>query len=84
MAKKNTEITFEKGLDRLEQIVNSLEQNDLPLEQALELFDEGIGLVKHCYSLLDSAEARVKVLLEDNQEDKDGLTLDTLVITGEG
>lgn len=84
MVKKHSEVTFEKGLERLEQIVSGLEQNDAPLEQALELFDEGIGLVKHCYSLLDSAEARVKVLLEDNQDGKDGLTLDTLVISGEG
>ena len=60
-------ITFEKGLERLEQIVNQLNQNTTTLEEALKLFEEGICLVRHCNKLLDSAEAKVKILLEDDE-----------------
>lgn len=62
-------MSYEKGIERLEQIVNDLDQNKIPLEQALELFQEGIGLVRHCNNILDSAEAKVKILLEDNEQD---------------
>lgn len=59
-------ISFENGIERLEKIVSELDQNNVSLEQALELFGEGIGLVKHCNNLLDSAEAKVKVLIENS------------------
>ena len=59
-------ITFEKGLERLEQIVDQLNQNNTTLENALKLFEEGICLIRHCNNLLDSAEAKVKILLEDD------------------
>ncbi|RNC29248.1 MAG: Exodeoxyribonuclease 7 small subunit [Candidatus Dichloromethanomonas elyunquensis] len=60
-------LTFETGIQRLEQIVRDLEQNNISLDEALELFGEGIRLVKSCNIILDSAEAKVKVLLEDGQ-----------------
>ena len=44
-------ITFEKGLERLEKIVNELSQNNTTLENALTLFEEGIYLVRHCNNL---------------------------------
>lgn len=83
IAKDNTtkKISFEMGIERLEQIVNDLDQNKIPLEQALDLFQEGIGLVKHCNNLLDSAEAKVKVLLEDTDEE---LVIEKLILSGEG
>ncbi len=62
-------ISFESGVQRLEQIVAELDQNNLSLEQALDLFREGIELVKYCNNLLDSAEAKVKVLIEDNKDE---------------
>lgn len=65
--KKKDSISFEKGIERLEQIVNDLDQNNVHLEKSLDLFKEGIELVKHCNNLLDSAEAKVKVLLEDDK-----------------
>lgn len=73
-------ISFEKGIERLEQIVSDLDRNNVPLEQALDLFREGIELVKNCNSLLDSAEAKVKVLVENS----DGqLVTEKLNISGE-
>ena len=51
--------TFEQSLTRLEQIVKQMERGDVPLEQALALFEEGTGLVSSCSKLLDEAELKV-------------------------
>ena len=51
--------TFEQSLTRLEQIVKQMERGDVPLEQALALFEEGTGLVSSCTRLLDEAELKV-------------------------
>ena len=74
-------ISFEQGIEKLEQVINDLDKNNVPLDQALQLFNEGIGLVKHCNSLLDSAEEKVKVLLEDSNG---GFSTDKFIISGEG
>lgn len=74
-------ISFEQGIEKLEQVINDLDKNDVPLDQALQLFNDGIGLVKHCNTLLDSAEEKVKVLLEDSSG---GFSTDKFIISGEG
>ncbi|MFZ3102878.1 MAG: exodeoxyribonuclease VII small subunit [Desulfitobacteriaceae bacterium] len=56
---------FEAGVERLEQIVKSLEQKEISLESALTLFREGIELVQHCTGLLDKTERQMELLLED-------------------
>jgi len=56
--------SFEDSLARLETIVADLESGDLPLEESLRLFEEGIGVVKRCTRKLDEAEKRVEVLLK--------------------
>lgn len=55
---------FEKSIERLEQIVSQMEQGNLPLDQALKLFEEGTGLVKSCAKQLDEAELRVMRLMK--------------------
>ena len=62
--KENTELSFEAGLERLEKIVTELEQGDLPLERALELFEEGMKLSADCRRKLEEAENRVEILLK--------------------
>ncbi|HBW35170.1 exodeoxyribonuclease VII small subunit [Desulfosporosinus sp. BICA1-9] len=57
-------LTLEKGLQNLEIIVKTLEQKDLPLEKALSLFKEGVGLVQYCSNVLDLAEKQMEILLE--------------------
>lgn len=59
------EIKFEEALGRLEEIVKTLERGDLPLEDSLKIFEEGVGLSKTCLKLLDNAEKKVEILLED-------------------
>ncbi len=56
---------FEAALARLEEIVKELEQGDLPLEQSLKLFEEGIKLSRICNRRLEDAERRVEILLKD-------------------
>jgi len=57
-------VSLETGLQHLETIVKTLEQKDLPLEKALGLFKEGVGLVQYCSSVLNQAEKQMELLLE--------------------
>jgi exodeoxyribonuclease VII small subunit len=61
------EPTFEGSLKRLEEIVAQLEGNKLALEQSLEIFEEGVKLVRYCAGRLDDAERRIEILLADNE-----------------
>ena len=56
---------FEAALKRLEEIVKKLESGDLPLDSALELFEEGIKLSRFCHTTLGQAERRVEILLKN-------------------
>ena len=57
--------TFEEALRELEEIVNRLEHGDLPLEEALQFFEEGVKLSRYCHTKLDEAQKRVEILLKD-------------------
>src|SRR3954469_21730040 len=57
------EPTFEAQLASLERIVRELERGDLPLEQSLELFEQGVKLSRECQERLNEAERRKEVLL---------------------
>ncbi len=61
-------MTFEEKLAKLTEIVDKLEAgNELPLEDSLKLFEEGVGLVSSCREMLEDAEQRVEnVLKTDN------------------
>ncbi|MCJ7547049.1 MAG: exodeoxyribonuclease VII small subunit [Deltaproteobacteria bacterium] len=59
------EKAFEEALKELEEIVNRLEQGEIPLEQALQLFEQGVRLSRLCHTKLDEAQKRVEVLLKD-------------------
>jgi exodeoxyribonuclease VII small subunit len=59
---------FEEALGKLEKIVSKLEKGDVPLEESLKLFEEGVRLSNFCNQKLDEAEKRVEILLKD----KDG------------
>jgi len=56
--------TFEESLKKLESIVDQLEKGDLPLEQSLKLFEEGVGLSAVCKQELDAAEGKVQMLIK--------------------
>jgi len=56
---------FENALARLETIVVELERGELPLEKALQLFEEGITISRFCNKQTDGAERKVEILLKD-------------------
>jgi exodeoxyribonuclease VII small subunit len=60
---------FEEALERLETIVKSLEDGDLPLEQSLQLFEEGVSLTRLCAAKLEEAQRRIEVLTRGEQGD---------------
>lgn len=62
---KETKRTFEQSLKRLEQIVEELEQSEVPLDDALNMYEEGIELSKACVAKLTQAELRLKKLSKD-------------------
>jgi exodeoxyribonuclease VII small subunit len=57
---------FEECIQRLEKIVDQLEKGEIPLEQALKLFEEGIELSNNCRKELEDAEGKVEILLKQN------------------
>jgi exodeoxyribonuclease VII small subunit len=59
---------FEESLNELEQLVERMEQGNLPLEEALKLFERGIQLTRTCQKALKEAEQKVQILLEENGE----------------
>src|SRR5215213_3998451 len=68
--KKRTEVrgaTFETQLAALEKVVRELERGDLPLEESLKLFEEGVRLSRECQERLNQAERRIEVLLRDSE-----------------
>ena len=80
MGKKT--LTFEEALARLEEIVAGIEGGEIPLEQSIAKYAEGIALLKQCRGILDQAEQKIQLLsagpsgslavdgeLEDHDED---------------
>jgi exodeoxyribonuclease VII small subunit len=64
--KKNADETdFDESLRRLEKIVEQMEQGDIPLEESLKLYEEGIALSKACAQKLQQAELTIKRLGKD-------------------
>jgi exodeoxyribonuclease VII small subunit len=60
--------TFEKAMEKLEEIVQELESVDLPLEKAIKKFEEGVQLAKFCSDKLDETEKRISILLKDQND----------------
>ena len=54
---------FEDALEKLEDIVRKMEAGDMPLDDALKSFEEGIKLIRFCSSKLEETERRVEMLL---------------------
>ena len=57
--------SFEASLNDLEKIVKTLEEGELPLEESLKLFEEGVKLSRECRERLTQAERRIEVLMKD-------------------
>ena len=61
--------SFEEQIEELEKIINELENGKLNLDQSVEKFEEGMKISKECNKMLESAEKRITILL-NNQDDE--------------
>lgn len=66
-------LPFKQSMSRLEEIIAALEKNEIELEDAIALFEEGLQLVNSCDSQLRNFENRVQELLNTYQEGSDNV-----------
>ncbi|PMP65049.1 MAG: exodeoxyribonuclease VII small subunit [Thermodesulfobacterium geofontis] len=71
---KNETLSFESALKRIEQILKQLENKELDLEEAINLYEEGLRLIHFCEEKLKNARTRIEVILKD----KEGFKLESL------
>ena len=76
MSKQENNRDFETSLKKLEKIVSDLENGDLPLEESIKTFEEGVKLTKHCQNLLSKAELKIQKLVESKDGSVDLETFD--------
>ena len=62
------EKTFEEMMDSLEKISGELENGNLTLDEAMQKFEEGMKLSKKCSEILDSAEKKIKILINNGEK----------------
>lgn len=67
-AAKANEISFEQSLNDLQEIVQALELGDLSLDDSLEQFETGVGLLRRCYQTLEAAEQKIELLTGIDKE----------------
>ncbi|WP_322905424.1 exodeoxyribonuclease VII small subunit [Paenibacillus campi] len=67
-AAKEQELNFEQAMDRLEEIVSELEHGDVPLEKAIDLFQQGMKLSQVCGSKLEEVERKIEMIVEEDGE----------------
>ena len=68
---ENNDLTFEKAMEELEEIVQALEEGGLPLEESLDRFSRGIQLIKYCNEKLGETEKKIEVLIKEDEEIKE-------------
>jgi exodeoxyribonuclease VII small subunit len=78
MAKTKTQdgASFEKDLERLEEIVAGLEEGGLPLEESLKQFEEGVALVRQCEKTLKAAERKIDMLVRGESGEMEAVPFD--------
>ncbi|WP_078597067.1 exodeoxyribonuclease VII small subunit [Evansella clarkii] len=78
MGTENNELTFEEAMEKLETVVNKLEEGDVPLEKAIRMFEEGMKLSKFCHDRLQNVEKQMtQVLTEDGELNPFSVSEDT-------
>ena len=70
-AKKQPDFDFEGALEELEELVSSMEDGELSLEDSLKAFEKGIKLTRECQTALKKAEQKVQVLLNESGDSED-------------
>ena len=68
MSKEKNEIDFEESMEKLEKIAKELESDKLSLSDSVKKFEEGMKISRDCTKILDEAEKKITILLEQNGE----------------
>jgi exodeoxyribonuclease VII small subunit len=69
LPENNDSLSFEEALSSIEEIVDSMESEQLPLEDLVTQYEKGSVLLKHCESVLSSARKRIELITLANRED---------------
>ena len=69
--KEEKKQSFEEEMIKLENIVTELEKGDLSLDDSVKKFEEGINISKECNKMLETAEKKISILLENDGEIKE-------------
>lgn len=64
---ESQQLNFEQALAELHGLVEKMEQGGLPLQESLQYFERGVGLIRHCQQELAAAEQKVKILTEQQK-----------------
>ncbi len=64
---EDKKFNFEIAMKQLEEIANQLEKNELDLDEAVEKFEEGMKLSKKCSEILENAEKKITILINDGK-----------------
>lgn len=65
------DLNFEELMEKLEEITNKLEKEQLSLDDSVKLFEEGMEISKKCNTKLEDAEKKITILINDNDEIKE-------------
>jgi exodeoxyribonuclease VII small subunit len=70
MAAKKKALDFEQALVELERVVGAMEAGNMPLEESLKAFEQGVKLTRECQQALQEAEQKVELLLKTDKNNK--------------
>ena len=67
----NSNLSFEKAMEKLEEIVNNLEKGSLDLEGSLRAYEEGVKLSQYCNKILEDAEGKISMIMKEDDSYKE-------------
>lgn len=70
MSEKPSQLpNLEESMTEISQLIDKMEHSELTLEQSLANFERGVTLIKHCQKILDEAEQKVQILIQNNNQE---------------
>lgn len=66
MSKKEKKMSFEEGIEKVDEIISLLEKKGVGLDEAIDQYDKAMKTIKECGTILDSLEAKVKKVVKEN------------------
>jgi len=64
-------LTFEQAIHQLKDIVNKIEQGEIPLQDSLDQYEKGMALIKHCRAILQKAEKRIEKISHEEPPEQE-------------